>query len=156
MTSVVISHIICTAALLTLILVLPFAYANIRDNIKTNVTQLELKEIADYVSSTLANTYFLVNSTNSPNTTLTKALVYLPQTVEGSFFKLKIDGNLSYATGVTVELISTPPVKATAWLPAGLSGGGLLVESKRGLVLAGCIRNSTGTYVLLDYEEHSQ
>lgn len=153
--SVVISQLICTTALIVLIIILPVYYSNIQDNIRVNVMKIELKEIADYVSSTLSNTYFLVNSTNCPNVTLTKTLVYLPKTVENSFFVVQIDKDGAAAASVTVYIKDRPGVYSTAWLSPGLKCGNVNpVESGKGAVAAGCYRpsNNTGVYVQLGYE----
>ena len=59
-----ISHVICTTALVALIFVTQFFYVQVVNNLQAEMTRRELKEIADYVSDTLANLYFLANSTN--------------------------------------------------------------------------------------------
>lgn len=150
MTSIVISHLICTVGLIGVILVLPIAYASVQANIRADVIQLELKEIADYVSSTYANTYFLVNFTDASMVTVKKALVFLPSTVQGSVFIIKINGNASEATNITVSLKDQSSTGAVSWLPTGLKGGNVNITSGGGTVLAGCQRNSTGVYILLD------
>ncbi len=147
-----ISQLICTVALIALIIVLPAYYSNVKNDIRVSVVKVELQEIADYVSSTLANTYYLVNSTDSNNVNLTKTLVYLPDTVENSFFNVTINGNSANATSVSAYLVDTPSVYSTAWLGTGLKGGGVTIESGKGTVEAGCYRDSTGTYALLGYK----
>jgi len=153
MASVVIGHLICTTALIVLIIILPVYYSNVQDNIRVNVMKIELKEIADYVSNTLANTYFLVNSTSSSPVNLTKTLVYLPNTVENSFFVVQIDENGGTAASITAYIKDRPTVQSTAWLSTGLKCENLPpIESGRGTVAAGCYRNQTGVYVQLGYE----
>jgi hypothetical protein len=57
------SHLICTSALIVLIFLMPFYYFYIVDNMNTEMATRELKEIADYVSNSFGNLYFLANST---------------------------------------------------------------------------------------------
>ncbi len=153
MASIVISQLICTTALIVLIIILPVYYSNVQDNIRVNVIKIELKEIADYVSSTLANTYFLVNSTDSTPLNLTKTLMYLPDTVESSFFVVRIDSVGTTATSVTAYVKDQPSIQSTAWLSTGLKCQNLEpVESGKGTVAAGCYRDQTGVYVQLGYE----
>ncbi len=152
MASVVISQLICTVALIALIIALPAYYTNVKNDIRVSVVKVELQEIADYVSSTLANTYYLANSTNSNDINLTKTLVYMPDTVENSFFNVSINGNSANATSVSAYLADRPSVNSTAWLGAGLKGGGVTIESGKGTIEAGCYRNSTGVFALIGYQ----
>ena len=152
MASIILSQLICTIALIVLIIVLPITYSGIQNDIQASVMRIELKEIADYVSSTIANTYYLANSTNCPVINLTKTLVHLPETVQSSFFEIHIDGNITSATSVTVSVKDRPYVQATAWLSSGLMNGGQSIESGKGVVSAGCYRNSTGIYAQLGLE----
>ncbi len=159
MASVVIGQLICTMALVVLIIILPVFYTNIQDNLKVNVIKLELQEIADYVSSTYANTYYLVNSTDfhSPSQNVTKDLVYLPSTVQNQIFTIKVEGNSSAATGITVFIRDRPSVSATAWLGPGLRGANIpSIDSGGPGVFVGCSRDPpshpSGVYVILGRE----
>lgn len=149
-----ISHLICTSALVTLIFLMPFFYAIAVDNIRWDMIRRELREITDYVSNTIANLYFLVNSTEILNVTLQKELVYLPSTVENFAFILEIEGSSGNALKVKAYLKDKPSVSADTWLAPGLK-----VDAARnyivscGLtVIVGCFRNSTGVYVWIGYE----
>lgn len=147
-----ISYLICSMALVMLIFVMPFFYAIVINNIRLNMVQKELKEIADYVSNTLANLYFLVNSTDSPNVSLEKELIYLPATVENSIYIVKIDGNGGNATKMSAYLKDGSSVMADAWLAPGLKVGTQnTIESSGRTALAGCSRNGTGVYVWIRY-----
>ena len=146
------SYLICTVALVSLIFMMPFFYSYVTNNIQKDVAQRELKEIADYVSNTFANSYFLVNSKDYLNVSLTKELKYLPSTVEDSFYIVKIEGNGSDASKITTYLKDTPSISAEAWLSAGLKKGSQnFVESGLRKVVAGCSRDITGIYVWIDY-----
>lgn len=137
-------------ALVMLIFVMPFFYSSVTNNIQANMVQRELQEIADYVSNTLANSYFLVNSTDYLNVNLTKELMYLPSTVENSVYIVEIDGSGGNASRITAYLRDKPSVAADAWLATGLKiGAPSSIESSGRTVIAGCSRNSTGVYVWL-------
>ena len=149
----VISHLICSTALIALIFVLPYFYAIIVDNIRMDMDRRELKEITDYVSNTIANLYFLVNSSEVVNVSLQKELVYLPSNVEDFVYILKIVESNEYALKVTAYLRDRPYVAADAWLTPELK-----IDTARssivscGLtVLVGCFRNSTGVYAWIGY-----
>ncbi len=137
--------------LIALILVMPFFFAIERDNVAEQMAIRELTEISDYASSTLANLYFLANSTNSHELTLIKDLIYLPLTIQGSFYTLgitSIDGeNASKVTAVIQEKSS---VVGDSWLVPGLK---LLnsssIEITGQTVTAGCYRNDNDFYIWL-------
>ncbi|MEM3719166.1 MAG: hypothetical protein QXD45_03995 [Candidatus Bathyarchaeia archaeon] len=131
---------------------MPFFYAMVVDNIKTDMIRRELKEIADYVSNTLANLYFLVNSTDYFNVQLTKELIYMPSSVENVQFIVKIEGEGGTASNVVAYLKDRPSVLAEAWVAPGLKMSSKnFVESGRGLVIAGCNRTYDGVFVWVDY-----
>jgi len=147
-----ISHLICTMALVMLIFVMPFFYAIVANNIRVDMMRRELKEITDYVSNTLANLYFLVNSTDSLDVSLEKELMYLPSAVENSVYIVKIEGNGGNASKITAYLKDRSSVAVDAWLVPGLKvGAENSVESDGKVVVAGCSRNGTGVYVWIKY-----
>lgn len=140
-------------ALVMLIFVMPFFYAIVVDNIRSDMIRLELKEITDYVSNTLANLYFLVNSTDSSDVFLEKELLYLPYTVENSIYIVKIDGSGGNASKITACLKDRSWVEVDAWLVPGLKvGEENSVESGGRTVVSGCSRNSMGVYVWIKYK----
>ena len=145
------SHVICSLALVFLISAMPFYFAMERNSYTEEMAKRELREISDYTSNTLANLYFLANSTNSIDLDITKTLLYLPQTVEDSIYILGItslDG--LNASKVTAFLRDKSWVVGDSWLIPGLkimNENSIEIGSKS--VLAGCHRNSTGFYVWL-------
>ena len=147
------SHLICSMALIFLISAMPFFFAIERNSYSEEMAKRELTEISDYTSNTLANLYFLANSTNSVELTMTKELLYLPQTVEDSVYMLGItsmDG--LNALKVTAFLKDRSWVVGDSWLIPGLkvmNESLLEIGTKSKSVLAGCHRNSTGFYVWL-------
>jgi hypothetical protein len=149
----VISHLICSIALIALIFVLPYFYAIIVDNIRMDMVRRELKEITDYVSNTIANLYFLVNSSEVVNVSLQKELMYLPSNVEDFVYILEIVESNEYSLRVTAYLRDRPYVAADSWLTSGLkidTARSSIVSS--GLTfLVGCFRNSTGVYAWIGY-----
>ena len=143
------SYLICSMGLIVLILVLPFFFAIERDNVAEQMAIRELTEVSDYTSSTLANLYFLANSTNSQELTLTKDLIYLPLTIQGSFYTLNItsiDGE--NASKVTAILHEESSVVGDSWLVPGLK---LLnsssIEIRGQTVTAGCYKQVDTFYV---------
>jgi len=147
-----VSHLICTTALVMLIFTMPFFYSMIVNNIQADMVRRELKEIADYVSNTLANLYFLVNSTDRRVVSMEKELLFLPAMVENSIFLLKIDGTGGDASRILTYLKGRSFVSAEAWLSPGLKvGAENTVESGSGTVVVGCSRDATGIYVSIKY-----
>ena len=135
-----------------LIFVMPFFYAIVVDNIRVDMMRMELKEITDYVSNTLANLYFLVNSTDSLDVSLEKELIYLPSTVENSVYIVNIDGSNGTASKITAYLKDRTSVEVDAWLVPGLKvGEDYSIESGGRTVVAGCSRNGMGVYVWIRY-----
>lgn len=148
------SHVICTTALIALIFVMQFSYFYVVDNISAEMTRRELKEIADYVSDTLANLYFLANSTNR-NVVLQKAL-NLPSAIRGSTYLMQIEFNETTRVAQNVHgcIKGKSWIDATSWILPGLRLDGQYetVESGGKTVIAGCKRDSTSVYVWIAYE----
>jgi hypothetical protein len=153
MPSPTISYLICTTALVILIFVMPFFYSMTVEFIQVDMITRELREIADYVSNTIANLYYLVNSTDVHEVSLQKELVYLPSDIENFLYILKISGKNGYASNVTAYLKTRPSVAAVAWLAPGLKidGARSFVESCGLPVVAGCFRNRDGVFVWIGY-----
>ncbi len=141
-------HLICTSALVMLIFLMPLFYASVTNNIRAEMVRRELKEVADYVSNTFANLYFLVNSTECLNANLTKELMYLPLTIEDSLYVVEIDRDGENASKVTAYLKDEPSVAAEAWLLPGLKATAeSSIESGGRIVVVGCRRSLDGVYV---------
>ena len=149
------SHLIATSALIILIFTMQVFYFYVVDNIGEEMTKRELKEITDYVSDTIVNLYFLVNSTNHPNVTLQKTLD-LPIEIAGASYRIQIlDDTDGFAHSVLAFLEDKSWLNANSWLSPGLtvkpgSTDQILVNGST--VLAGCERGSGSTYVWLAYE----
>ena len=142
------SHVICTAAIIVLIFVMQFFYLYVVNNVQAEMAKRELKEIADYVSDTLANLYFLVNSTSS-DITLEKNLD-LPLVISDSVYIVKIQSDATgYAQSVYTYLKGKSVQYATAWLLPGLMVDQVYheVESSDREVVAGCGRQDMNVYV---------
>ena len=149
------SHIICSMGLIVLILVLPAFFVTERNSIAQDIAKRELTEITDYTSNTLQNLFLLANSTNIKELTITKELIYLPLTVEGSFYTLtiqSIDG--VNASRVAAFLNDKPTVEGSSWLVSGLKiTSEQSIEISNKLVEAGCERNASGFYVWIKEDE---
>lgn len=156
MPSQTISHVICTAALVALIFFTQFFYVQVVDNLQAGITRRELKEIADHVSDTLANLYFLVNSTNC-DTELEKSLS-LPSEISHSSYTVEIGSSASgSAQNVTAHLKDrASSIYATSWLLPGLMvhpNKTREIESGQDSVLAGCLRMSPNVYVWIEKQQ---
>ncbi len=153
MPSPTMSHLIATSALILLIFTMQVFYFYVVDNIWVEMTQREMKEITDYVSDTIANLYFLVNSTNYPNVTLQKTLS-LPTEIADYSYRIQILNDTSgSAQSVLIFLEGKSWLNITSWLPPGLTvkpefvGQQILINENT--VLASCWRDSGNTYVWL-------
>lgn len=149
------SHMICSMALIFLISAMPFFFAMEKNSFSEEIAKRELTEISDYVSNTLANLYFLANSTNSGELDITKKLLYLPQEVEDSVYMLGITSTDDLnSLKVTAFLKDRPNVVGDSWLIPGLNVmNKSLLEIGSESVIVGCYRNSTGFYVWLGVGE---
>ncbi|HEX9261607.1 MAG TPA: hypothetical protein VF893_03680 [Candidatus Bathyarchaeia archaeon] len=143
------SHLICSMALVALILVLPSFFAMERNGVAEQMAQRELTEICDYTSNTLENLFLLANSTNVKELNVTKELIYLPMTVEGSFYTLRIDAATDDATSprVTAFLNDRSWVQGSSWLVPGLKVNEEPLAINGTSMVAGCTRNAAGFYV---------
>jgi hypothetical protein len=134
------SHIIFTSALIALIFLMQFSFTFVVDNMKTEMIKRELKEITDYVSDTLANLYFLVNSTNYGDVTLEKTL-NLPSYVEHSVFVINITLDEGSAQSIYACIRDNSQIDVSSWIIPGLKvENPTSIESGRGTVVAGCRR----------------
>jgi len=149
-----ISHVILTAALITVVFTVQVFYFYVVDNVWAEMTRKELKELSDYVADTIANLYFLLNATNT-NPTLTKTL-RLPLDISGSSYKLQIIYDQSNnAQTVKSSLKDKSWLSSTAWLPKGLkvdTGKTQIIESSAKTVVAGCQRVSSNIRIWIAYQ----
>jgi hypothetical protein len=147
-----ISHVIFASALITLIFVMQFSFIPIVDNMKTEMIKRELKEITDYVSDTLANLYFLVNSTNYSNVILEKTL-NLPSHVENSIFIINITLDEGSAQSIYGCIKDNMQIDVSSWILPGLKvENQTAIESGGKTVVAGCRRGvDLNVYVWLAY-----
>jgi len=144
-----ISHVILTGALIILVFTVQLFYFYVVDNIWAEMVRRELKELTDYVSDTLANLYFLVNST-SLDATMEKTLS-LPSRVSGSSYKVEIVSSSGSAQSVTGYVETKTWINSTSWLPPGLKvdAQNQVINSVGATALAGCTRVSNNVYVWL-------
>jgi len=145
-----ISHVILTGALIILVFTVQLFYVYVVDNIWADMVRRELKELTDYVSDTLANLYFLINST-SLDTTLKKT-INLPSRVSGSSYRVEIASSGGAAQSVKAYLEVKTWINATSWLLPGLKvnsqfQANQVIQSLGITALAGCTRVSKNVYV---------
>ena len=142
------SHLICSMALIVLILVLPSFFALELNSVTEEMARKELTEISDYTSNTLENLFLLANSTDSEELTLTKELVYLPLRVEGSAYTLRlaIDQETMTASRVTAFLNDKHWVESSSWLAPGMGlDAEILLEIKGNSIVAVCQKDAKQT-----------
>ena len=139
------SQLICSMALVALILVLPSFFAMERNSLTEEMAKTELTEISDYTSNTLENLFLLAKSTSSEKVTITKELVYLPLRVEGSAYTLRLTFDQGTASRVTAFLNDKPWVESSSWLAPGMGlTAEILLEINDNHVVAGCEKQVTG------------
>jgi hypothetical protein len=150
------SYLICTVALIVLILVLPSFFEIQRVSIAENMTRRELTEIADYTSNALSNLFFLAGSTDL-TISVTKDLMYLPLTVGNSFYVLNITdvGNslkiLAYIEGqewISGESWIVPGLKRAEFSEAIYSN-----ELNNKIAVASCYEGESDFYISLGFDE---
>lgn len=147
------SHVICTSALIGLVFVMQVSFMQVADNMRTEMFKRELKEIADYVSDTLANLYFLADSTDSSNVTLQKTLS-LPSDVGGSIFVVNITSSEDFAQATYACIKGNPRINTLSWISPSLKIGNQsqAVESGGKTVVAGCRQDvDLNVYVWITY-----
>jgi len=150
------SHLIATSALIILIFTMQVFYFYVVDNIWEEMVRRELKEISDYVSDTIANLYFLLNSTNHPNVTLQKTLNLPTEIAEFSYTIQIINDTSGFARSILVFLETRTWLSASSWLPPGLkvkpefANQQMLIDDRT--IAVWCWQVSGGTYVWLAYE----
>jgi len=135
---------------------MPVFYNIIVNNILEDTIQRELKEIADYVASTLENLYFLANSTNIENLTLEKKLIYLPSYVENEVFVVEVVGAGENSSKISVYLKDKPWISVDSWLyfPGLRVGTEYFLESGRGMAVAWCSRSGQHIYIGVKVESN--
>lgn len=136
------SYVICTGALVIMIFAAQIFYMYVIDNVWAEMARRELKEIADYVSNTLANLFFLVNST-SYSVTIEKNLD-LPSRIQDSIYIVKIENNTEgFAESINAYLKKKPWVSADSWILPNLKVDeeNRQVESGEKILVAGCYRD---------------
>jgi len=134
---------------------MPLFYFSVVDNINIEVMERELTEVADYVSNSLGNLYLLANSSDCDM--LLKKKLDLPSSIRDSTFYVEIvcdqNGSAQYvkaysedSSGIHADSLILPGPKAA-------NETGCVIESGEKVVVAGCSRNSTGTYVWIKEEQ---
>jgi hypothetical protein len=148
------STVVLTGALIIVIFTVQFFYFRVVDNVWAEMVRRELKEIADYVADTIANLYFLANSTSTSS--LLEKTLRLPVEIEGSFFTLEIIRSQSnYAQSVKAISLKGSWLNANSWLPPGLLvnvGKTQTIQSSGTAAVAGCQRVSSNIYVWIAYK----
>jgi hypothetical protein len=141
------SHLICTSALIMLIFVMPFYYFYIVDNVNAEMMTRELKEVADYISNSVGNLYFLANSTDS-ETVLQKNLA-LPSSIRDATYYVELVSSDGLAQSIRARLKDDSGIYVDSWLLPGLKAypGNYSIESSEREVVAECLSNSTGVWV---------
>jgi hypothetical protein len=92
-----------------------FFYFRVIKNVEVEVIKRELKEIADYVSNTFSNLYFLLNSSGS-STTL-KKLLNIPQFIYDLPYYIQIvEGVNNSAHSIKAYLASDHNIYAVSWV----------------------------------------
>jgi len=145
-----ISHLICVGALIVMIFSVEVFFSYVVDNAWVEMASRELKEVTDYVADTVANLYFLVNSTREPSVVLQKTLS-LPSAVASSSYVIEI---MADGRSVKAYFADKSRLSVSSWLPPGLTvdaAKNISIESAERTVIVGCSRTTTITYVWMAY-----
>jgi hypothetical protein len=149
------SYLICSMALIVLILVIPSYFEIQRNSIADEMTRRELTEIADYTSNTLANLFFLAESSQSSDISLSKELLYLPLKVGDSFYRLRIDdeGN---SPKVFAYILDQQSISGQSWIAPGLEVDSATLEINSyeldsQIAVASCKGGPGNFYISLEY-----
>ncbi len=133
---------------------MPVFSSMVLNNISSDMEERELREIADYVSNTFGNLYFLVNSTGSNHVSLEKEMIYLPSSIENSIYVLTIVDSGGNASKISAHLKGQTSTAAEAWLIPGLKvGENNSVESGGNTVVVGCTRDSSIVSIWITYAD---
>ena len=156
MASPTMSYLICSVALIVLILVLPSFFEIQRVSIAENMTRRELTEIADYTSNALSNLFFLAESADLTNS-ITKDLMYLPLTVGDSFYVLNIT-----AVGDSLKILAYVEgqewMSGESWIVPGLKRAEFSEaiysnELSSKIAVASCYEDGSDFYISLGFGE---
>jgi len=112
-------------------------------NVRAEVIRRELKDIADHVSNTFSNLYYLLNSSSS--TRILRKTLEVPEKVEEILYYIQINYNTSSnkAENIKVYLVSDNSIYAVSWLTPGLkvnTSMNLIVLSSENDIFACCSR----------------
>jgi len=144
------SHLICVGALVVLIFTVQVFFLQVVDNSWIEMAKRELKELTDYVADTVANLYFLANSTRESSVVLQKTLG-LPSTVAGSSYVIQI---MADGRSVKAYFADKTWLSVSSWLPPGLTVDTVknrIIESTERTVVAGCSRTTSNALVWMGY-----
>lgn len=145
-----ISHLICVGALIVMIFSVEVFFSYVVDNAWVEMASRELKEVTDYVADTVANLYFLANSTREPSVVLQKTLS-LPSAVASSSYVIEI---MADGRSVKAYFADKSWLSVSSWLPPGLTVDAVKnrsIENAENTVIAGCSRTATKTFVWMGY-----
>jgi hypothetical protein len=158
MASPTMSYLICSVALIVLVLVMPSFFEIQRNGIADDMTRRELTEIADYTSNTLENLFFLAESAHSSDIYLNKSLLSLPLTVGDSFYVLSVaeeDSSLK----VVAYIKDQQWISGQSWIAPGLNVDPEIPseinsnELASKIAVASCYGGSGNFYISLGYGE---
>jgi hypothetical protein len=158
MASPTMSYLICSMALIVLILVIPSFFEIQRNGIADEMTRRELTEIADYTSNTLANLFFLAESAHSSDIYLNKELLSLPLTVGDSFYVLSI-AEVDSSLEVIAYIKDQQWISGQSWIAPGLDVDPEIsseinsYELNNKIAIASCHGGSGNFYISLGYGE---
>ena len=158
MASPTMSYLICSMALVALILILPSFFMIQRDSIATEMTRRELTEIADYTANTLSNLLFLAETAHTSDISLAKELLYLPLMVGDSFYVLSI-ADAGNSSKVIAYIKDQQWVSGQSWIAPGLNVDPEISleinshEFNSKIAIAYCYGVSGSYYVSLEYGE---
>jgi len=133
-----------------LIGVVQVSFSYVVDNVWEEMAKRELKEITDYVADTVANVYFLANSTNSQPVVIQKTLD-MPSEIAGLSYSMNI---ASDARSVKAYFNGKSWLSTESWLPPGLTVDAVKnkpIEGNGKTVVVTCSQTPSTSYIWMAY-----
>jgi len=124
-----ITHVIGTVALLGMLIAVGFAFSLISSVIEADLMKGQLGDVAEYVALNLGEVISLVDASNYPGVTMTKA-IELPETISGKSYNIMLLNQTGLGCYVQASMVSRPDVYARSLIPLNITGSGVWLRDE--------------------------